>query len=230
MRSMETAKDRLEKVNFVYYYSVNADDLKDAAAELAALMQESWLSEDNMRRAEMLLWRVQTKRLALIYFEEGYDGSDADAAIGFAVQKAKLSEERGYKMTALVLSRVASLIERVNEIPKNPRAFCEKYATRENLDRAVDKIREIDVSACEEDVKAAKEEIVKSGEKLSETLAKMPKAAPDKNAALSALASSLLGGKSSGGSNFAEELGECLKQFNESAAKLAEIAANRLKK
>ena len=73
-------------------------------------------------------------------------------------------------------------------------------------------------------------EIVKSGEKLSETLAKMPKAAPDKNAALSALASSLLGGKSSGGSNFAEELGECLKQFNESAAKLAEIAVKRLKK
>ena len=118
-------------------------------------------------------------------------------------------------------SQIRNLIERVNEIPKDPRAFCEKYATRENLDRAVDKIREIDVSACEEDVKAAKEEIVKSGEKLSETLAKMPKAAPDKNAALSALASSLLGGKSSGGSNFAEELGECLKQFNESAAKLA---------
>ena len=116
---METAKDRLEKVNFVYYYSVNADDLKDAAAELAALMQESWLSEDNMRRAEMLLWRVQAKRLALIYFEEGYDGSDADAAIGFAVQKAKLSEERGYKKTALVLSRVASLIERVNEVMRD---------------------------------------------------------------------------------------------------------------
>lgn len=127
-------------------------------------------------------------------------------------------------------SQIRNLIERVNEIPKDPRAFCEKYATRENLDRAVDKIREIDVSACEEDVKAAKEEIVKSGEKLSETLAKMPNAAPDKNAALSALASSLLGGKSSGGSNFAEELGECLKQFNESTAKLAEIAAKRLKK
>ena len=106
-------------MNFVYYYSVNADDLKDAAAELAALMQESWLSEDNMRRAEMLLWRVQAKRLALIYFEEGYDGSDADAAIGFAVQKAKLSEERGYKKTALVLSSVASLIERVNEVMRD---------------------------------------------------------------------------------------------------------------
>ena len=29
-------------------------------------------------------------------------------------------------------SQIRNLIERVNEIPQNPRAFCEKYATREN--------------------------------------------------------------------------------------------------
>lgn len=128
-------------------------------------------------------------------------------------------------------SQIRSLLERVREIPKDPKAFCEKYATRENLDKAVAKIRETDVSACDEDVKTAKEEIVKSGEKLSETIAKMPKReAADKNAALSALASSLLGEKSSEEPNFAEELGECLKQFNESASKLAGIASKRLKK
>ena len=122
-------------------------------------------------------------------------------------------------------SQIRNLLEKVGEIPKGPKAFCKKYATRENLDKAVSKIRETDVSACGEDVKVAKEEIVKSGEKLSETLAKMPKSAPDKNAALSAL-----GEKSSDGSNFAEELGECLKQFRESTAKLTDIAAKRLKK
>lgn len=127
-------------------------------------------------------------------------------------------------------SQIRNLLEKVGEIPKDPKAFCKKYATRENLDKAVSKIRKTDVSACGEDVKVAKEEIVKSGEKLSETLAKMPKSAPDKNAALSALASSLLGEKSSDDSNFAEELGECLKQFRESTAKLTDIAAKRLKK
>ena len=116
---MATAKEQLEKANFVYYYSVTRSELEKAEAELSALLKQSWLSEDNAKKAEMLLWRTQAKKLALIYFEEGYDSGDAAAAADFAEQKQKLSEQKGYAKTALVLSAVARLIRQVDEVMRD---------------------------------------------------------------------------------------------------------------
>ena len=115
-------------------------------------------------------------------------------------------------------------------MPKDFSSFCKKYATRENFDKALSAVKSADVSACDQDVKTAKEEIVKSGEKVSETLAKMPAKTDfsDKNKILTAVAKSLAE-ENSTEKQFADELKDCLGQLNQSRAKLAEIAVKRFK-
>ena len=91
---MKTAKDILERANSAYNYFVKIPELGAAADELAALLKQSWLSAENRDKVQSLLWRITAKRLALIYFEEGYDSGDAAAAADFAEQKQKLSEQK----------------------------------------------------------------------------------------------------------------------------------------
>lgn len=127
-------------------------------------------------------------------------------------------------------TQVRGLLDAVNEMPKDFSSFCKKYATRENFDKALSAVKSADVSACDQDVKTAKEEIVKSGEKVSETLAKMPAKTDfsDKNKILTAVAKSLAE-ENSTEKQFADELKDCLGQLNQSRAKLAEIAVKRFK-
>ena len=106
---MKTAKDILERANSAYYYFVKIPELGAAADELAALLKQSWLSAENRDKVQSLLWRITAKRLALIYFEEGYDGADADAVKDVAVQKQQAARAKGYENTARILSDLALL-------------------------------------------------------------------------------------------------------------------------
>ena len=128
---METAKDILERANTVYYFSVNAEELGGAEREVKALIKQSWLSSENRERGESLMWRITAKRLALIYFEEGYDGEDAAALIDFAKEKASLAKGKGYEKTALILSALAECAARVNDVMKDADEIACKVRSRE---------------------------------------------------------------------------------------------------
>ena len=127
---MKTAKDILERANSVYYYFVKIPELGAAADELAALLKQSWLSAENRDKVQSLLWRITAKRLALIYFEEGYDGADADAVKDFALQKQKAALEKGYENTARILSDLAMLVERVDKVMRDADEQASKIRTR----------------------------------------------------------------------------------------------------
>lgn len=129
-------------------------------------------------------------------------------------------------------AQVKSLLELVNEMPKDLTSFCDKYANTETLDKLVTKMKAVDLSACDADVKTACDEVVTSTEKVSKILAQMPDKSTltDKSKMLSTLSASLQSGDATTkAQKLIHDMKECFTQLNSARAKLTTLAMKKIK-
>lgn len=126
---MQTVQDILGKANYTFFRSVRKEELEESAASLAALLKESWLNDKNRESAEALLWRIQAKARALVYFEEGYNEDDFSRLISFAEEKGAAAEEKGYGNTAALLQNLGAFAREAQIVMSGAAAQAERVRT-----------------------------------------------------------------------------------------------------
>ncbi len=137
---MSVVDSTLDKVNGVYFDSVDGDALASAEGEIYALLKKSFMNDKrkdidadlaaritaNRARAEALAWRVHCKALALAYLEGGYLAEDFNALQSFTQEYGELSKQKGYQKTQALLTRVFDATSSVNAVMADAIAQAER--------------------------------------------------------------------------------------------------------
>lgn len=126
---MQTVQETLGSANYAYHRSVRTDELEKQAAELTALLGNSWLSDRNRESAEALLWRIRAKIYALNYFTGGYNEDDYAALNAFADEKLAESQNKGYGNTARFLEKLSAFAKAAHAVFADAAAQADRVRT-----------------------------------------------------------------------------------------------------
>ncbi len=111
-----TYTDIINQCNKVFMQSLNKGSLLRAEEELLDLSKKGNLSEQNKRLCEGVYFKLKLKRLAIVYFNEGFCTVDYDSLHTFATEKKAIAEERKYPKTTLLLATVDDVATRYHAV------------------------------------------------------------------------------------------------------------------
>ena len=118
--------EALNNENRVYLNSLSVDELSQAVQNLRELLSAYRLTENNQANAEALLLRVQAKKLAFVYFNDGYEEEDYAALEAYLRKAWPIAEEHAHTKTAALLKRLLEVSEAVHAITVDAAAWAAK--------------------------------------------------------------------------------------------------------
>lgn len=156
---MITVRDRIAKVNAVYFNSLDAEELKKAEKDIIDISENTaYIDDDNKQNCEALFLKISCKRAAIAYFLEGYCSEDCDKLKQYAEYVAKEAAEKGYGRTAEIARRLILAATCVNEIMFD--AACQRDTIRNGAGECI----AVAVEECEKVAEIFSEKVKKAQE------------------------------------------------------------------